>query len=209
MDVLPPIVLECPECGEKYLISRQSENPSEKAIRFSDGFYVDQINWRTPMIIGCITCELGFFPENGKLIAEPDWDEFQHYWSDLKKAEPPTAGALAIELRVRKKLLPEKELALRTEFWYAGNHSELGRMLKLKNEKFRNYWTESLVQLERIIPDASEDSLLLKAEINRQLGEFDKCITLINDHASVKAKQVIEYAMAQKTEPFVLIFNAN
>ena len=112
MEHLPPIVLECPECGEKYLVSRYSNLPSEKAILFSDGFFIDDLNWRTPLIIGCVTCELGFFPQNGKIVAEPDWDEFYTVWSEIKKAQPPTPGALALELRARKKMTLFEEVAL-------------------------------------------------------------------------------------------------
>jgi hypothetical protein len=71
-----PIVIECPTCGEQYIISRLANNPSEHAVWYSDGYFLDKEIWRTPSIIGCVTCELGFFPENGKRIDVPDWDTF-------------------------------------------------------------------------------------------------------------------------------------
>jgi hypothetical protein len=203
MDLLPPIVLECPECGEKYLVSQQSETPSEKATLYSDGFFVDDINWRTPLIIGCVTCELGFFTEQGKLIAEPGWDEFQEQWGNIKKAEPPTAGALALELRVRKNMGLKNEIALRTEFWFAGNHTETGRLLKHKNDKFKKFWLESLSILESIIVDTSGDDLILKAEMNRHLGNFDKCVAILKGQSSTLAIQIIENAMKGNNEPFI------
>lgn len=190
MDHLPPIVLECPECGEKYLISRNSTTPFEQATTFSDGFYIDEINWRTPLIIGCVTCELGFFPQCGKIIAEPDWKEFHEKWSHLKKAEPPTAGSLAIELRIRKNMEPEVEKALRREFWYAGSHSENGRKLMLKNEKFKKYWNESLIKLEELLSADLKEEVILKAEINRQLRKFDQCFKLLKNDNSQLAAQI-------------------
>lgn len=178
----PPIVLECPECGEKYLIFRESYTPSENATLFSDGYFIDDLNWRTPKIIGCVTCELGFFPEKGKIIAEPGWDEFHEKWTHIKKAEPPTAGSLALELRARKNIDPIAELAIRLEFWYSGNHSETGRLLLAKNEKFRIFWNESLIRLEELLSPNLEDQLLVKAEINRQLKNFDQCISLLSEN---------------------------
>jgi hypothetical protein len=197
---LPPIVLECPECGERYLISQQNE-PSEKAIIFSDGFFIDEVNWRTPLIIGCLTCELGFFPNKGKYIASPDWDEFNEKWSHIKKAEAPTAGALVLELRARKKLSPDDEKALRTELWYAGNHSETGKKLKEKNPKFNLFLTENIASLENILFPNNTENILLKAEANRQLGHFDKCIGLIDGLKSPISETIKTAALAGLREP--------
>lgn len=105
MELLPPVILECPDCGEIYFIGNPLNNkPSEKRITFSDGFFIDDLNPRIPGIIGCITCELGFFTENGKTVANPTWYEFNQKWKHIKRAEPPTAGNLALELRTRRKM---------------------------------------------------------------------------------------------------------
>lgn len=180
MSKLPPIVIECPECGERYLISRDSNQPSEEALVFSDGYFFDERNWRTPAIIGCVTCELGFFPHKGKVIATPDWDEFNANWSHIKKVEAPTAGSLALELRARKNMDPEAELAIRKEFWYAALHTETGRLLMGKNEKFRNFWTDSRDKLFALLSGNTPEFLLLKAEIKRQAGCFEECLKLLS-----------------------------
>lgn len=203
MNQLPPIVLECPECGEKYLISRESYTPSENAVIYSDGFYIDSENWRTPFIIGCVTCELGFFPESGKIIAEPDsWEDFNENWAHIKKAEPPTAGSLALELRARKNMQLTAELALRKEFWYAGNHSETGRLLMAKNEKFKNFWLESLSKLEHSLSVTNDEELLLKAEINRQLGNFDVTLELLDMSSDNRAVEICKRALAKERTLF-------
>jgi hypothetical protein len=147
---LPPLVLECPECGERYLISNPQNKPSGKAIVYSDGFFFDELNRRTPFVIGCVTCELGFFPESGKLIAEPTWDQVFSIWGNVKWAQPPTPSQLALELRVRKHLPVEQEIALRKEFWYAGNHSTNGVKLLKQNSKFNDFWYESIFRLENL-----------------------------------------------------------
>lgn len=197
----PPIVIECPVCGEKYLVSRKANSPSEQATRYSDGYYTDIHNWRTPEIIGCVTCDLGFFPENGKIIALPNWTEFNEQWSHLKKAESPTAGSLVLDLRARKQIDLQQELPIRKEFWYASNHTETGRILLRKNEKFKLFYTESLMRLEQIIGTETENALLLKAEINRQLGNFDTCITLLAGNKSLLALSITD--RAQKGIPNV------
>lgn len=172
---------------------------------FSDGFFTDDLNWRTPLIIGCVTCELGFFPQNGKVLAEPDWEEFNAIWSKIKRAEPPTAGALALELRARKKMPFVEELALRKEFWYAGNHSESGKLLLSKNEKFKKYWIESLASLEQMIETDNVQSQLLKAEINRNLGRFERSVSILKGMENSTATQIREKAMLKNIMSFQLL----
>lgn len=204
MQKLPPLVMECPECGEQFLISRDSDNPSENATIFSDGFFLDELNWRTPEVIGCVTCELGFFLHEGKLVAEPNWEEYNEKWSHLKKAEPPTAGSLALELRARKNMIFKVESALRKEFWYAGIHSETGRILMGKNEKFKNFWFDSLSKFESMIQENNLDDILLKAECNRQLGHFTECIKLINNTDQKLAQLIKSRAENKDSEVFVV-----
>jgi hypothetical protein len=201
---LPPIILECPECGEKYLVSNESNLLSEKAILFSDGFYFDEQIWRTPGIIGCVTCELGFFPQKGKIIAKPDWEEYYQYWSHLKKAEPPTAGALALELRTRRNMNIETEKIIRKEFWYAANHTEPGRALMANNEKFRNYWISSLIRYEEILDSENPDEIIIKAEINRNLGRFETCISLLEGISGVLPDEIKQEALKGNCSIFQL-----
>jgi hypothetical protein len=177
--LFPPIVLECPECGEKYLVSSETNQPSENRITFSDDFYIDEQIWRTPGIIGCVTCELGFLPQKGKIIASPDWDDFYQNWSQIKKAEPPTAGALTLELRTRRNMDIETEKLIRKEFWYAANHTEIGRALMANNEKFKKFWINSLVRYEELLDFNNPDEKIIKAEINRNLGRFNNCLSLL------------------------------
>lgn len=197
----PPIVIECPECGEKYLIFEGQVSFSEQALRFTDGYVSDQLAWRTPGIIGCVTCELGFFPEKGKLVARPTWDEFSQNWCHLKKAEPPSAGSLAIELRVRKNMTREIELTLRRELWYAANHTENGRLLLEKNARFKAFYLESLQNMQRILDETNEEELLEKAEILRQLEQFDMAQNLLQVHKSSWAEAIKTQCLLQNNQP--------
>lgn len=179
MQRLPPIVVECPSCGERYLVSREPFESSGKTILFSDGFYTDEFNWRTPEIIGCVTCELGFLPQTGKIIASPDWDDFYQNWAHLKQALPPTTGALVLELRARRNMEPHVEKAIRKELWYSSLHTEAGRALMANNVKFKNFWLSSLEKFEDLLTTDSDEERLLKAEVNRQLGRFNHSLALI------------------------------
>lgn len=191
-------IIECPDCGERYLIVPQNITPSELAKRYSDGFFTDPVNWRTPGIIGCVTCELGFFPENGKIVGTTSDAE------SYKKAEPPTAGALALELRVRKQMDERIEKIIRTELWYSGNHTEYGKHLLQNNTRFKAFWLENLQLLNNIMNLTQYNDRLQKAEINRQLSQFETCIKLINSTQDPLAKAIKDQAHLQNPAVFYI-----
>lgn len=200
----PPIVIECPECGEKYLIFEGEIPFSEQAKRYTDGYTTDTQAWRTPGIIGCVTCELGFFPEKGKLVARPTWDEFNENWCQLKKAEPPSAGSLAIELRVRKNMTREIELTLRRELWYAANHTENGRLLLEKNERFKAFFQDSLQQMALLLDENIESERILKAEALRHLGQFNEALNLLKHMNSHQVEVMRKQCEQQNTQLAIL-----
>jgi len=204
MNNLPPIVIECPTCGERYLLPDPDNTPSEKRIAFSDGYFSDPEVWRVPGIIGCTTCELGFLPVKGKIVAQPDWIEFHSKWSGLKKAEPPLANALALELRVRKTMGPELERMLRVELWYAGTHTENGSKLLQYNTRFSDLWYKNLTLLEILVDGENSQERLLKAEINRQLGNFDACIKWLEGQNTYDATRIKEMALDKNPGVFPL-----
>jgi len=198
------IVLECPDCGEQYSVFSDPEIPSEKRMLYSDGFFWDPIHWRTPRIIGCVTCESGFFPEKGKMIASIPIGEVTGKWTKLKRAEPPKAGNLALELRIRKKIEPENEKNIRIEFWYAVNHSDEGRQRFDTNERFRNFWLESLEKLEALLSAEKSEDRLLKAEVNRQLGRFEDCILLLASETDSRSLAISREAEKKNRTVFTL-----
>jgi len=200
MNSLAPIVIECPTCGEKYLLSRNL--PSEKATFFSDGFFIDEENWRTPGLIACVTCELGFYSENGKIVAEPDWNDFQKYWSHLKKAEAPSASALILELRTRRKMDLKQEKIIRQELWYSVNHTEMAQRLIAQNPRFQAFCIDNLHRLENLFSEENLEELLLKAELNRQLGNSEKCIDLLISEKSSLANRIREAAFNKEDQIF-------
>ena len=200
MNSLAPIVIECPTCGEKYLLSRNL--PSEKATFFSDGFFIDEENWRTPGLIACVTCELGFYSENGKIVTEPSWDDFQKYWSHLKKAEAPSASALILELRTRRKMDLKQEKIIRQELWYSVSHTEMGQKLITQNPRFQAFCVDNLNRLENLFSEDNSNELLLKAELNRELGNFEKCIDLLNSEKSSLSGRICEAASNKSDQIF-------
>ncbi|NLU39066.1 MAG: hypothetical protein GXX78_09275 [Bacteroidales bacterium] len=185
-----PVVIECPSCGERYLIWAAMSELPQGTTYYSDGYFTSDNKWRTPEIIGCVTCELGFTPQSGKIIATPNREEFLQHWSHLKPAQPPTTGALVLELRARKNMDTTMEKVLRKELWYSTSHTTAGKNLLENNAKFRNFWNDSMVQLEALFDRNNPAELLLKAEANRQLGHYEQCLELLLGEQSNMAEAI-------------------
>lgn len=192
-------VLECPECGEQYIVSPRGNFPSETATLFSDGFFIENgdMHWRTPLIIGCVTCELGFMPRDGKVIAKGSLHELLEKFPGIKKATPPAAGALVLDLRARTKISESEEMAIRRELWHATLHTEKGRALLQRNKKFVAFFHQNLLRLINNVSDT-----LLQAEIYRQTGAFDQCLDLLQNETDTTAKQIGQQAKAKNSMVF-------
>ena len=109
-----PVVIECPSCGERYLIWPAMSELPQGTTYYSDGYFTSDNKWRTPEIIGCVTCELGFTPQNGKIIATPNREEFHRH-----SPQPPEPWYLSY--------VPGKhgydEESSQKRVWYAPYHS--------------------------------------------------------------------------------------
>lgn len=201
-----PVVIECPSCGERYLIWAAMSELQQGTTYYSDGYFTSDNKWRTPEIIGCVTCELGFTPQNGKIIATPNREEFLKNWSHLKPAQPPTTGALVLELRARKNMDTTMKKVLRKELWYSTSHTTAGKNLLENNAKFRNFWNESIVRLESLFDCSKPDEVLLKAEINRQLGRFDQSLELLSSENGNVAEAIRNASLDKNSALFVVTY---
>lgn len=199
-----PVVIECPSCGERYLIWNEMSELPKGTTYYSDGYFISENKWRTPGIIGCVTCELGFTPQSGKIIATPNREEFYQNWSHMKPAQPPTTGALVLELRARKTMDVSMEKILRKELWYSTSHTTAGKNLLENNAKFRNFWNESMIRLESLFDCSKPDEVLLKAEINRQLGRFEQSLELLLSEKGNVAEAIRNASQSKNSTLFVV-----
>ncbi|MDA3879375.1 MAG: hypothetical protein PF436_03210 [Prolixibacteraceae bacterium] len=192
-------VLECPECGEQYIISSPTDSPSETATLFSDGYFIEDgnIHWRTPLVIGCVTCELGFMPVKGKQIAFGTLDELLEKFPNIKKAMAPTAGTLVLDLRARLHMELDEEVAIRRELWYASQHTSKGCELLERNKKFEAFYQQNLLRLIECV-----QLPVLKAELNRQAGMFDQCLNCLENETDSMATLIAQQAKVENTGVF-------
>ncbi|HPR59846.1 MAG TPA: hypothetical protein PLF35_02810, partial [Prolixibacteraceae bacterium] len=66
------------------------------------------------------------------------------------------------------------------------------------------FWLDSLINLEKLLPQTDVDNLIMKAEINRQLGFFEESISFLADTDNSIGQKIIAEALLQNRKPFIL-----
>ena len=98
------------------------------------------------------------------------------------------------------------EKILRKELWYSTSHTTAGKNLLENNAKFRNFWNESIVRLESLFDCSKPDEVLLKAEINRQLGRFDQSLELLSSENGNVAEAIRNASLDKNSALFVVTY---
>lgn len=181
----PPLTAECPKCGdEKKLMSLISGN-TFGAVQWSDMYMHATMLPRLSPVQKCHGCG-GYFLLSKAKMSHTDDDEYSSETGRLSFEEMKEA-LLKLE---KDSLNLEEEFALRMEF------------LHRYNDAFRNYddetdeddtedffWKHSdedkrlnhrnLMALIAMMDETDNDRLPLIAELYREAGEFEKCISIM------------------------------
>jgi hypothetical protein len=143
---------------------------------YSDGFAIGSNLPRISRLVLCPVCNEVFFYDEQEI-------------NPVFKSEDICMDALApsmdrfLELLANTgKLSMENEIYLRKEIWYFGTHHPIGSDEMLNNPSFKMQWIENLEKLEELLQTDNPEHVLLKAEVNRHLGRFTRCLELLTNN---------------------------
>lgn len=223
----PTYVYECQSC--KGLFERRSissGNTSRAKFR-SDGQMSAPMLPTTPLLAACPHCKASIFWPSAKEV-----DCYDTYvWTGFLDAEPPSAEILALRAEKKAKKLKYQdvvryeqassnqiiefirngsvdssfELPLRLLFWQRSNDDrlEVGRVVLNSDEQ------ENLQKLSLLIGQSNDAHLLLRAEINRQLGRFDDARFMLDfnfdEDMAARAEQLMLAIERKDTLPFQFV----
>lgn len=172
------LIIECPECGKSLGMQNHVNKSSYGMNLYSDGnckgkYFEKEIN-----ITSCPNCASYFWLTDAKQIG-------------LKVNDPKTEGnELIVKFPNKKdfeeiikfkslKNSTEKEKYIRTQIWQIHNFE-----LYQKKSIDQEYYTENVNQLIELIHPNEELDLLTLAELNRNIGNFEKCLSLLEKCSS-------------------------
>lgn len=202
MTLAEPAIMKCPQCGTMMLERRLRSGNTLGARRWSDGKVKAQMFPKVTSIIKCSGC-------NGYYLSCSD-NELANVNDIPDKESMPYTKHLSFDELIEAKpyVYDGNELLWFIELWHSYNDMLLDR----------NKWV-SFPHMESFIDNANEilsldvfkekglSGVILEAELNRELGDFDKCIQLLKNHQEDKQyKLIIEQIVdaAQRQNDIVL-----
>ena len=174
----PTLIRECPGCAKPLKQFTIGSGNTIGAKSWTDG-KVDAPMFRTgPALVKCPDCQKLFWIEDAKKLAELSWgdDAANAKWDKAKEFLDPveedylTAANAAGVSR-------EHELHARKQAWWLAN--DASRRRAGNSITWKGVRLENLPKLSALLDEKVEYDVILKAEIARELGQFETCSNLL------------------------------
>lgn len=173
----PRIILECPGCKRAVRELTIGSGNTFGAQWWTDGFCDAPGLPLLPELVKCPYCQTLFWCADVKKLAEiPFWGLDDGKWEEAKSVlDPKEADYLTVANA--KGISRDHQLYARKRAWWLANDAVRWR------PKGKADWTparrENLEKLGALLGEKEENNVVLKAEIARELGQFETCAKLL------------------------------
>ncbi len=184
----PDIIYKCPKCGSFLKNKSLMSGNTIGACHYSDGKVIAMMMPEYPYITICEKCNAIFWLEEECEVGTCNaWDE-----SDIQYANVSYANFLSIEEYfkalqidgiIRKK---KDEFYIRQRIWWKFNDRIRFKgkdKQQFINDDDRISWKSNLERILEILDKKDINHLIMSAEIYRNFGDFEKCISIIRSIA--------------------------
>ncbi len=177
----PNYIYKCPNCGN--LISKGSlmSGNTISAKLYSDGKRIAPMLPEFPNITKCKKCDNIFWLSKLKEIGTYEWgDNKNSNWQNADCAEflgiDDYFKALDSGIAENK----QEELFIRQRIWYLYNDRARDGKNQFIDEKDEIKWRENCFELILLLDQSDLNQKIMTAEIHRNLGNFENCISIIH-----------------------------
>ena len=195
----PTYIKGCPKCS-----CRIAEESLLSGNNFGEVVWSDGMN-DAPML-----------PNLPQLVLCPDCSTFL-WLADLDQVDSPTIfgrpeGTRSpiiptfsdyVDYLSSNKLKPERERYTRILAWWAGNHPRRRGGPKKHRPSLAEEEIWNLECLDQMLDPSVENERIMKAEIQRELSNFDVALSFLSQSLRTRTEQVIE-ELCKKCDPFVV-----
>ena len=177
-----PIVRECPHCNAHFVHEETVSGNTIGAKFYTDGKTYAPMLPEHPWLAKCPTCE-GLFWVDAARMVEIGFDAVK----GKPQVKAPSEKEI-LDFLAGPALPKDKEIYLRMRVWWAAN--DVWRWLTNPKPAFSKGQVKNLKALSALLSESKSDQRIIKAEIARELGEFQKCLKLL----SYQVEEGYEYA---------------
>jgi len=213
MIIGPSQIIACPKCQglASYLTLLSGNNIG--AWVWTDGKVIAPMLPRPPAVVSCVHCGECYWRADAELIGTIDWNDCDRQQIDL--ARTPTKAVVepteeeyyqAIEKGLATDL--KQERSLRMLAWWRRNDAFrfFGKLKKAARAPAQGKqstplpWRENLAALLPLLDEGNNNDCLMKAEVLRQLGDFEAAKQILDRIDLDKAEKVAEFIRLLKAE---------
>lgn len=175
----PNLIYKCPNCDN--ILQNQSllsGNTFDSKI-YSDGKRIYPMLPDFPDLTKCKKCDHIFWLSNTKEIGSYNWDDVQNLlWQNADNAEFLTVDEYFIALSLFEAHDGSEEFFIRQRVWWAFNDRVRHGNDLYNSEEEKTRWESNINGLINILDPADVSQLLMIAELNRNLGNFEISLTI-------------------------------
>lgn len=175
----PELVYKCPNCDNLIKNGSLMSGNTIGALIFSDGKRIAPMLPEFPDLTICKKCDHIFWLSKLKEIGSFNWGQnFQE--QNVDDAEFLTIDEYfrALELGVPDNI--EEEIFIRQRILWTFNDRVRDGEKLFNSENDNAKWKSNIDRLITILDKDEIDNKIMIAELNRALGNFDKCLTIID-----------------------------
>ena len=208
----PIYVYECPNCGNPIKMDSLTSGNTFGEKIFSDGKSIDFMLPDEPDLTKCKQCDTMFWLSKLKEIGSYRWDIPSADYLKWQSAD--NAAFLEIEdyFKALEIGLAENEideLFIRQQIWWTYNDRIRDKQAIFNDEDDEIRWEQNVKNLIKLLDETNVNHIIMLAEMNRNLGNFEACIKIIEsidkvDFNWLKEKFLIE---AEKKNKWVVKLN--
>ncbi|NTU72720.1 hypothetical protein HGB07_00915 [Candidatus Roizmanbacteria bacterium] len=189
----PTIYRECPSCNKPFTEHSLTSGNTFGAVYWSDGKMDAEMLPEFPAIVKCPDCNNIFWISDATVIGMYDWFRGEDYEEPEEWKKAKSVIDLKIEdyiTAIEEKVFSgddNREEYLRIHLWWLINdliryENRQPGLFKQHNDMFR----ANLKHLDKLLRCKDDDEKLMKAEIARELGEFDLCVNRLEDVSNAR-----------------------
>lgn len=185
----PNYIYKCPNCGNLLTVGSLMSGNTFGAKIFSDGKRIAPMLPDFPDLTKCKKCNTIFWLSKLKEIGTYEWgDNINQEWQKADHAEfleiEDYYSALINGIAENTK----EELIVRRLIWWAYNDRKRAGKEIFFDESDELRWVENVQKLITLLDQSDNNQKIMIAEISRNLGDFENCISIIqsidNDNLS-------------------------
>lgn len=176
----PVLIYKCPNCDNLLRNYSLLSGNTFGTKFFSDGKRISPMLPEFPDLTICKKCGHIFWLSKTKEIgAYSREEEHDLLWEKADNASFLSIDEYFMALKMNVPKRKQQEFFIRQRIWWAFNDRVRNRKPLFNSEEDKSRWESNIAAFIKFLDPEDVNQLILIAELNRNLGNFDICLTII------------------------------